>query len=93
MEMKTIHKHAIQISHMATALELSEGSVIRRVEYVTHEKGIFLWIEVPIRVTQNKQIRKFKIFSTGDGIPNTHHYVGTAVDTLTPEAYHVYEVL
>ncbi len=91
MEMKTLHKHAIQMDHTPTLLELPKGAVIRRVEYVTQEKGIFMWVEIPIKVNLEKNLRKFKIFKTGDAVPNTHIYVGTAIDAFAPEAYHLYE--
>ena len=40
-----------------------------------------------------KEVRRFKVFATGSGIPNNAVYIGTTLDNLKPEAFHVYELV
>ena len=93
MEMKTLHKYAVQMDHTPTLIELPDSAVIRHIEYIAHEKGIFIWVEIFIEVNAEKNVRKFKVFKTGDAVPGTHIYIGTAINHFEPEAYHVYEAI
>lgn len=49
-------------------------------------------MEVPADITSKRIPRRFRVFSTGDGIPDSGVYVGTCIDQYLPEAYHVYEL-
>ena len=40
-----------------------------------------------------KEVRRFKVFTTGSGIPDNAVYLGTTLDALKPEAFHVYELI
>ena len=92
MQMKTIHKHAIPVDEGTVELELPIGSIVRDVAYLVTERNVFMWVEVPADLSVDKEIRSFKAFKTGDGVPGANTYIGTTIDQYTPEAYHVFEV-
>ena len=91
MLMKIIHKHKLSCQGELVTLRLPADCVLRTVEYLSQEKEVFLWVEVPARINPDLEERSFRIFKTGDGIPEAHQYIGTAIDQYIPEAYHVYE--
>ena len=90
--MRTIHKFTIQISKDIQTLDIPEDQQYLHVEYLMPRRHICLWAEVPADMTTRKVARKFKVFSTGDGIPDNGLYIGTCVDQYLPESYHVYEL-
>jgi len=92
--MKTMHKHRLEISSEAQQLKLSAEGVVREVAYIQQERALYLWAEVPAGsvIDANQVERSFKVFSTGDGIPDHAVYIGTAHDVMAPEAFHVYEL-
>ena len=53
-----------------------------------------MWVEVDADtvIDTPKETRRFKVFATGSGIPDNARYIGTTLDTLKPEAYHVFEL-
>ncbi|HLR17731.1 MAG TPA: hypothetical protein VK099_07650 [Alcanivoracaceae bacterium] len=92
--MKTIHKHRLETSSEAQQLKLSAEGVVREVAYIQQERALYLWVEVPAGsvIDANQVERSFKVFLTGDGIPEHAIYLGTALDPMAPEAFHVYEL-
>lgn len=90
--MRTIHKFEIQVNKEIQSLDIPEHQQYLHVEYLMPRRKIFLWVEVPADMTVAKVTRKFKVFSTGDGIPDNGAYIGTCVDQYLPESYHVYEL-
>ena len=90
--MRTIHKFQLEINAEVQTLELPENSRRLHVEYVMPRRAINLWFEVPADMTAARYPHKFRIFATGDGIPNHAEFVGTAVDQYLPESYHIYEL-
>ncbi len=91
MLMKIIHKHKLSSQGHLVTLTLPIDTLLRSVDYLAMEKEVFLWVEVPAKINPELEERLFRIFKTGDGIPEAHRYVGTAIDQYLPEAYHVYE--
>ena len=93
--MKTIHKHRLEISTEVQELRLPEEGEVLRVDYVQQERLIYMWVEVDADtvIDTPKEIRRFKVFTTGSGIPENAVYLGTTLDPLKPEAYHVYELI
>ncbi len=90
--MRTIHKFKLEISKDIQVLDIPANQQYLHVEYLIPRRCVFLWMEVPADMTVPKVKRSFKIFSTGDGIPDGGVYIGTCVDQYLPEAYHVYEL-
>lgn len=93
MAMKTVHKHEMSLENEKTTLELPKGANLLDVDYLVTSRSVYVWVEVEADFTTEKEERQFKVFKSGDGIPASYHYVGTAIDQYTPEAYHVYEVI
>ena len=92
MDMKIIHKHKINIDGTPTEVDLPTDSQYRSTEYLVSKKSLYLWVEVPADLNAPKEKRTFRVFKTGDGIPDADQYIGTAIDQHQPEAYHLYEV-
>lgn len=90
--MRTIHKFEIQLSKEIQTLEIPADQQYLHVEYLMPKRSIFLWVEVPADITGKRHPRRFRVFSTGDGIPDNGVYVGTCIDQYLPESYHVYEL-
>ena len=93
--MKTIHNHSLAVSDELQELKLAEDSQIRRVDFYLQERSIKLWVEVDADTffDQPKTVRRFKVFQTGAGIPDNARYVGTAINHMKPDSYHVYELV
>jgi len=89
--MKTIHKHKLLIDKEWHTLDLPLVARILYVEYLVHERAVFMWAEVQADMNAETQPRRFRVFCTGDGVPDSAEYVGTTIDQYLPEAYHVYE--
>lgn len=92
--MKTMHKHRLVADNEIHKIKLSPEGIVREVEYIQQERAIYMWVEVPAGsvIESNLVERSFRVFLTGDGIPDHATYLGTALDVLAPEAYHVYEL-
>ena len=90
--MKTIHKFRINAGKESTRLTLKHGFRVVRCEYLVSEKGVYLWVEQPLKVTTPTVEREFRIAFSGEPVPENYHYLGTALDAFGPEAYHVFEV-
>ncbi|AUM14995.1 DUF7352 domain-containing protein [Ketobacter alkanivorans] len=91
--MRTIHKFEVPISKETQTIDLPEKATIVHVEYLMPRRTIYMWAEVPADMTAPKSPRQFRVFLTGDGIPNNASYLGSTIDQYLPEAYHVYELL
>lgn len=90
--MRTIYKFSIELNKDIQTLEIPADQRYLHVEYLMPRRCIFLWVEVPADITPKGVPRRFRVFSTGDGIPDNGVYVGTCVDQYLPESYHVYEL-
>jgi len=103
--MKTIHKHRLKVVNEVQELRLPEEGKVLRVDYIPQEAVIFMWVEVDAEVIfmwvevdadtvidTPKEVRTFKVFTTGSGIPNNARYIGTTIDNMKGEAHHVYEL-
>lgn len=93
--MKTIHKHRLEVNSEVQELKLPQNGRPLRVDYMVQDGAVQMWVEVDAEVAIDsiKSIRRFKVFSTGDGIPSNARYVGTTVNHVRPDAYHVYELV
>lgn len=93
--MKTIHKFQVERTNEVQRLKVPQNGRPLRVDFVLQDRSIQMWVEVDADTVIGSidDVRRFKIFSTGAGIPDNAVYVGTAVDMLKPEAFHVYELV
>ncbi|MBM7334927.1 MAG: hypothetical protein ABGX87_13920 [Alcanivorax sp.] len=93
--MKTIHKHRLEIGTEVQEIRLPEEGEVLRVDYIQQERLIYMWVEVDADtvIDTPKEVRRFKVFTTGSGIPDNAVYLGTTLDALKPEAFHVYELV
>ncbi len=93
--MKTIHKHRLELNSDIQELKMPSDGSPRRVDYVVQDKAVQMWVEVDADTVIDSvdNVRRFKVFMTGDGIPDNARYVGTTVNHMMPDAYHVYELL
>ncbi len=87
-----MHKYAVDTDGAGSEIELPTDACVKHLEYLNVDKTLYIWVEVPAELKCDKQLRRFKVFKTGDGIPISAQYCGTAVDHYLPEAYHVYEI-
>ena len=90
--MRTIHKYQLEINAEIQKLEFPEDSRLLHVEYVMAKRAVCLWYEVTADMTAPLKAHQFRIFYTGDGIPDHCEFVGTVVDQYHPESYHIYEI-
>ena len=88
--MRTIHKFEVQINQEAQTIELPEDHRFLAAEYIIPKRSLFVWMEVPADLTLEKAPHKFRVFSTGDGIPASYQYLATCIDQYLREAYHLY---
>lgn len=90
--MKTIHKFCLDCGKEPTKLKLRQGYRVVRCEYLVFQKGIYIWVEQPLNVDIPMIERQFVVAFSGDPVPMCYQYLGTALDTFGPEAFHVFEV-
>lgn len=90
--MKTIHKFRVDHGKQVTRLQLKSGFRIVRCEYLVPDKGVYLWVEQPLNVGKPNVERQFVVAFSGEPVPDSYQYLGTALDSFGPEAYHVFEV-
>ena len=92
--MKTIHKHRLQTGNEIQTLKMAAEGVVRQVAFSQQERLLYLWAEVPAGsvIEGDAVARRFRVFHTGDGIPDHAVFCGTAVDMLSPDSYHIYEL-
>ncbi|MGB2247014.1 MAG: DUF7352 domain-containing protein [Alcanivorax sediminis] len=92
--MKTIHKHRLNTSSDVQEIRLQESGKVLRVDYILQDAAIYMWVEVDADtvIDTPKEVRTFKVFTTGSGIPDNASYLGTTLDHMQAQAYHVYEL-
>lgn len=90
--MKTIHKHVIPFGSDGLILNLAQGYRLLKAEYLPYSKVVSCWLEVPTDPRLPKEQVELRLFNTGDGIPKVYEYVDTAVNSLDPEAWHLYQL-
>lgn len=88
--MKTILKYRLDASGNDTSLTLTHGFRVVRTEYIPAERRVHLWVEVPLKAGTPETKVDFRVIASGQPIGNDFGYVGTALDTHAPEAYHVF---
>ncbi len=88
--MKAIHKYQLDPQSKVHALELKEGFQVVRAEYVLAHKSVCIWVEVPLSVEVPIQRVNFRLVSSGEPVPSDSRYLATAIDSFTPESYHLY---
>lgn len=90
--MKAIHKYRLEASDRATRLQLKEGYRVVRFEYLVAEKGLFMWVEEPLRADVGMCEASFKVAMTGKPVAMDYEYMDTALDPFGPEAYHLFRI-
>ncbi|MEY1661408.1 DUF7352 domain-containing protein [Isoalcanivorax beigongshangi] len=92
--MKTIMKHRLSTKNDVQRIKLPEEGIVREVAFSYQERDLCLWVEVPAgSVLDNSAVeRSFKVFRTGDGIPDNARYIGSALEVMRPDAFHVFEL-
>ncbi len=90
--MKTIHKFRLDSGKEPTSLSLHDGYRVVRCEYIVPDKSVYLWVEQPLRVGAHTSEHLFRVAFSGEPVPDSYEYRGTALDPFGPEAYHVFEV-
>lgn len=90
--MKTIHKFRLETGKEPTTLSLHDGYRVVRCEYMVPDKSVYIWVEQPLRVGAETREHHFRLAFSGEPVPDSYEYRGTALDTFGPEAYHVFEV-
>ncbi len=90
--MKTIHKFRLEPGREPTTLTLKEGYRIVRSEYIVTHKAVYLWVEESLSITTPTLQRQFRVAFSGEPVPDSFVYLGTALDPFGPEAYHVFEI-
>ena len=93
--MKTIHKHNLERTADVQEIKIPASGRPLRVDFILQDRSLQMWVEVDADtvIGSSDSVRRFKIFHTGAGIPDNAVYVGTAVDVIKPEAFHVYELV
>ena len=93
--MKTIHKYHLERCSDVQSLKVPADGNPLRVDFILQDRTLQMWVEVDAQsvIGSLDNVRRFKIFATGAGIPDNANHVGTAVDVIKPEAYHVYELV
>lgn len=90
--MKAIHKYRLEVSDSTNTLQLKEGYRVVRFEYLVAEKGLFMWVEEPLRADVPTCEASFRVAMTGKPVAMSYEYLDTALDPFGPEAYHLFRV-
>ncbi len=90
--MKAIHKYRLETSDSTTTLRLKEGYRVVRFEFLVAEKGLFMWVEEPLRADVALCEASFRVAMTGKPVAMSYEYLDTALDPFGPEAYHLFRV-
>ena len=93
--MKTIHKYRLTPGDEVQELRMPEDASPLKVEFSLAAKGIFIWAEIDAAGVMEPavDVRRFKVFHTGQGIPTDAIYVGTTYNQMEPRSYHIYELV
>ena len=90
--MKTIQKLTLEIADHCQTLTLKQGYKIVRIEYMVTEKRICMWVETPLRADIPQETKTFMVKRTNEAVPSDYTHIHTAVDLLSPEAFHIFEL-
>lgn len=90
--MKAIHKYRLETSDTVNTLHLKAGYQVVRFEYLVAEKGLFMWVEEPLRADVPYCQASFRVAMTGKPVAMDYEYMDTALDPFGPEAYHLFRV-
>lgn len=93
--MKTIHKYRLNPGADVQEVRMPEDAIPLKVEYSLPAKAIFIWAELDAAGVMDppEDVRRFKVFHTGQGIPADAIHVGTTYNQMEPRSYHVYELV
>ena len=91
--MRTVHKFQIPVNGETCQVELPDERKLLNVDFIVPARAIFVWFEVVADMMAMKKPVSFRVYMTGDGIPDNASYLGTAIDQYQAEAYHLYEFL
>jgi hypothetical protein len=93
--MKTIHKYRLNPGDEVQELRMAEDASPLKVEYSLPAKAILMWAELDASGVMDpaEDVRRFKVFHTGQGIPANAVYVGTTYNQMEPRSYHIYELI
>ena len=89
--MKVIHKFQLASDGSSTTLSLKQGYRIVHSEYILVEKMICIWVEQSLSVEVPEQQVIFKVYKSGQPLPEHLKHVASAVDNFAPEAYHIFQ--
>ncbi len=92
MTMKTIHKHELAINTESQTIELPINARILEFSFIRNNKALFIWVEVNADLNGEKEPRTFRVYKSGDGIPESHQFIASTVDQYFPESFHLYEI-
>lgn len=90
--MKAIHKYRLETSDSVNILHLKQGYRVVRFEYLVAEKGLFMWVEEPLRADVPECEACFRVAMTGKPVAMDYEYVDTALDPFGPRAFHLFRV-
>jgi len=90
-DMKVVHKFKLDSDGSTTHIKLKKGYKIVHSEYVLVEKSVCIWIEQTLSVKTEEMEVPFIVVKSGDPIPDNFKHIASAVDGLTPEAYHIFQ--
>ncbi|PKM23049.1 MAG: hypothetical protein CVV10_01215 [Gammaproteobacteria bacterium HGW-Gammaproteobacteria-14] len=93
--MKTIHKYRLSPNDEVQEVRMPEDAVPLKAEYSLAAKAILMWAEVDASgvMDPEEDLRRFKVFHTGQGIPANAVYVDTTYNQMEPRSYHIYELV
>lgn len=90
--MKAIHQYRLEVSDSINTLHLKAGYRVVRFEYLLAEKGLFIWVEEPLRADIPLCPVAFRVALTGKPVAMESQYIATALDPFGPQAYHLFRV-
>lgn len=87
--MKIIYKYEVNLVGI-TEIKLNSAAIISHVGW---QYGfVYIWVEQQEKLAEDDPIRLFRIFGTGEPIPNKLGLIGTAQEMGQSLVWHVYEV-
>lgn len=89
--MRVIHKFKLAVDGSATELKLKHGFKIVHCEYVIVDKAVCIWVEQTLSPSVREMDVVYRVVKPGDPIADDLAHVASAVDSLAPEAYHIFQ--